>query len=113
MITDLSDSIERAPDYEARLGVRLEGVYAAIVEDGDDQGFRVMVRGEIRATAKSSRLQENVEVVLAVYDERSRVLAKGGHYFFEDSFFDFDVFEIDVFDVPVRPSRLKLFPKPA
>lgn len=111
MELDQTDQIERMEAFEEKFGVRFEGLYAAIKRDRDDDPVRIVVRGEVHARSKNSKIKEALEVVLVVYDAKGRVIGKGDHYLSEDSFFGFEVFDIDLWDVPCVPTRIKLYPK--
>ena len=111
MEMDQTDLIERIEAFEEKFGVKFEGLYAAFGEEDEDGAVRVVVRGEAHARDKGSKIDESLDVVVAVYDDKGRVIGKGDHYLSQDSFFGFEVFEIDLYDVPRAPARIRLYPK--
>ncbi|WP_298697372.1 hypothetical protein [uncultured Brevundimonas sp.] len=108
---DQTDQIERIEAFEEKFGVKFEGLYAAFGEEDEDGAVHVVVRGEAHARSKTSKISECVEIVVAVYDDKDRVIGKGEHYLSEDSFFGFEVFVIDLYNVPRTPTRIRLYPK--
>ena len=111
MCADYTDKIERVDAFESKFGVEFQGLYASLNDENGDGTVRVIVRGEVHAKAKNSKIKESLDIIVAVYDAKGRVVGKGDHYLDEDSFFAFDVFEVDLFDVPFEPARIKLYPK--
>ena len=111
MEMDQTDQIERIEAFEEKFGVKFEGLYAAFGEEDEDGAVHVVVRGEAHARSKNSKIDQNLDVVVAVYDEKGRVIGKSDHFLSDDTFFGFEVFEIDLYNGYRAPARIRLYPK--
>jgi hypothetical protein len=106
-VIDLSDAIERLSLFEERAAVRFEGLSAFL----DSESPSLTVRGELHPV-DGSELDEDVEVVVAAYDRRGRIIGIGTELFDVENFFGFATFEVylslprgDVARVRVHPRR--------
>ena len=84
---DVSNLIERVESFEERLGVRLEGLFAR------NSDRYVEVNGELYARG-GDELNQDIEVIVTVYDASGRVIAVDDHSFYADEFFGFEPFSI-------------------
>lgn len=108
-IQDVTRLVERLEAFEDRLGVRLEALSAAMWED--DDGVRLRVRGELHLKSGTG-LQQNVELVAAVYDSPTRIVGTDHRYFYTAKFFGFEVFEMRVeLDPVLKLTRIRVYPK--
>src|SRR5215210_9086947 len=96
---DVSNLIERVETFEDRLGVRLEGLFAKADDDGD-----IRVFGELHAR-NAAELDQDVEVVVTVYDSSGRVIGVDETNFYSDSFFGFEAFSSLLLLESIRPAR--------
>jgi hypothetical protein len=102
---DISDLIEHVEAFENRLGVRLAGLFAKIDSDGD-----IRVYGELHSR-NSAELNQDVEVVVTVYDSSGRVVGVDETLFDSDSFFGFEAFSALLLLEGIRPARIRVYPK--
>lgn len=102
---DISHAIERLEAFEDRTGVKIEGLYAYLDDDGD-----VTVNGEIHAR-NGGNLRESIDLVVVGYDEAGRVLDSQTYWIDADRFLSFEPFKIILFTKDPSVSRVRVFPK--
>ena len=90
--------------FEERLGVRLEGLSAFV------EGNYVTVRGELHS-ANGTELQQDVELVVAVYDAASRVIGRASERLYAEDFFAIETFALFVTLPVVSVARVRVYPK--
>ena len=103
---DISTLIERLEAFEDRLGVRLEGLFAQVqIPPGS-----LIVNGELHLQ-ESAELDEDIEVVVTIYDSSGRVIAVRNHRIRSESFFGFEAFSVVFFPFHGQPTRIRVYPK--
>ncbi len=102
---DVSHLIERLEAFEDRLGVRLEGLYAA---QNTEYGH-LKVNGELHPR-EGNELDDDIEIVLTVYDAAGRVVGVTTEYVDSDRFFGFEAFSASVRDIDA-PVKVRVYPK--
>ena len=111
--TDLTDRIERLEVFEERVGVSFEALYCTIDNNDNwsDGNYRIELRGEVHSTSGTS-IDDDLLIVLTVYDATGRVLETDSEWIDSDAFFGFDVFDMTL-KIPQESeiSRVRLFPK--
>ena len=107
---NLSDRVEQVVPLEERLGVSLSAIGAYVRTDAD--GRAISVAGEIRPQ-RGTRLEQDLEVVVTVYDEKRRVIGTGSHKVYRKTFWTFETFGLDLFGIPrdTEVARIRVFPK--
>lgn len=93
---DISDKLERATALETNLGLRFEAFSAYQDEPDDDGESRVAIMGEVHAS-KGDRLAADIDLCVALYDSRGRMVAEGSEYIAAEQFFSFQTFRLNVF----------------
>jgi hypothetical protein len=104
-------TLERVPDFEVRLGVRFEALFATseqILATGD---IYATVNGELYSN-DGRVLSTDIEIVIAAYDQLGKMLATGSNFVTAAEFFGFHTFSILV-QVPNGHSisRIRIYPK--
>ena len=104
MDVDLTNKIERSPEFEDRLGVVLDCFSAFLEKD------HLKIRGEFRSK-KSRSIRGNMEVAVVVYDAANRVIGSDFHYISDCDFCGLEI--VDVFmKLPLaQVSKIKVYPK--
>jgi hypothetical protein len=107
MSKDITHLIERLELFEERLGIRLEGLYAQI---SDDCRW-VTVTGEVHAL-EGMKLNQNIKIVGAVYDNSGRVLDIVENFVFAAEFYGFKVFRLTI-ELPPRANitKIRIYPE--
>jgi hypothetical protein len=107
MSKDITQLIERLELFEERLGIRLEGLYAQI---SDDCRW-VTVTGEVHAL-EGMKLNQNIKIVGAVYDNSGRVLDIVENFVFAAEFYGFKVFRLPI-ELPPRANitKIRIYPE--
>jgi hypothetical protein len=107
MSKDITHLIERLELFEERLGIRLEGLYAQI---SDDCRW-VIVTGEVHAL-EGMKLNQNIKIVGAVYDNSGRVLDIVENFVFAAEFYGFKVFRLTI-ELPPRANitKIRIYPE--
>jgi hypothetical protein len=82
---DLSSLVERKVEGEQRLGIRLEALYAYREREW------IYVNGEVHAL-RSGAIDKSVDLVINLYDEKSRLIGSMSAYVDRDEFTGFDSF---------------------
>ena len=108
--TDVTSLVERLEAFEDRLGVRMESLNADVMELND--GTYLRVRGELHLKS-GTELEQNVFLVVAVYDSSGRIVGTKQQWFVKRTFFGFEVFQIDVnLDATeLKLTRIRVYPK--
>lgn len=104
---DVTHLVERLEAFEDRLGVSLEGLYAAQDKERDS----IEVNGELHPRG-GTELDNDVDVVVTLYDSGGRVLETRTEYIDSDNFFGFETFSVylsGAADLPV--SKIRIYPK--
>lgn len=107
-VEDVSNLIERLEAFEERVGVRLESLSAQLARS-DDHAY-LTVLGEVHPQAGTD-LQEDVELVIAVYDSSARVVGTASHSLEASTFFGFETFEIVAEIYVNKVTRVRIYPK--
>ena len=108
---DITDLVQRLDAFEERLGVRIEAMSAFLGEVDDDGEVEVSVRGELHAVS-GTKLQDNLELALSVYDADGRVVQTTSDYVYEESFFGFETFDMRCYVSSGLVSKIRIVPKP-
>lgn len=111
--TDLTDRIERLEVFEERAGVSFEALYCTI--DNNDHwshgNYHVDFRGELHSSTGTT-IQNDISVVLTVYDTAGRVLDTNSEWIDSDTFFGFEVLDMTLRVPPTAQiGRVRVFPK--
>lgn len=110
---DVTSKIERLEVFEERLGVRIESLSAFLTDYRDDNlNFNndVRVRGELQAR-EGTELQQDVDLVMAVYDSSGRVIATSSNSYYAGEFFGLETFELTV-EIPMNQvAKIRVYPK--
>lgn len=106
---DLTSKIERVEAFEERVGVRFQGMSAFLDADDDDY-ISLQVHGEIHASS-GAELTDDVNVVIAVYDQSDRVIGTDTSYYNSDSFFGFEAFSESLNLSVKNISKIRIYPK--
>jgi len=108
---DVTSKIERLEVFEERLGVRLESLSAFFTDYGlDNFNNDVNVRGELQVR-EGTELQQDVELVMAVYDSSGRVIATSSKSYYAGEFFGLETFELTV-EIPMNQvAKIRVYPK--
>lgn len=101
---DVSNLIERVEPFEERLGVRLEGLFAR------NRGKYVEVNGELYSRG-GDELDQDIEIVVTVYDASGRVIAVDDYSYFADEFFGFEPFSILARVEGMQPAKIRVHPR--
>ena len=104
---DVSHLIERLEAFEDRLGVSLEGLYAA----QDTEYGQLEVNGELHPR-EGTEIDQDLEVVATLYDSAGRVIGVTSERIYSDRFFGFEAFSAyfgEVSDPPV--AKIRIYPK--
>lgn len=105
---DLTSKIERVEAFEERVGVRFQGMSAFL--DVDDDYVSLRVHGEIHASS-GAELSDDVNVVIAAYDQSDRVVGTETSYYDSESFFGFEAFS-ETLSLSVKNiSKIRIYPK--
>ncbi len=106
---DVTHLLERLEAFEDRLGVRIESL-GADLEQQDDGDWSLSVRGELHPQSGTS-LEQSLQLVIAVYDSTSKIVATTSSYFHADSFFGFDIFDESLWFGASNIARIRIYPK--
>ena len=111
--TDVTNIIEKLEAFEERLGITLNGISAFYEQDDYSEDDSVEVMGEILARS-GEKIEESLNLVLAVYDKQGRVIGKDSIWFDNDDFFVLDTFSVSAY-VPKNSefSKIRIYPKKA
>ncbi len=104
---DVSHLIERLEAFEDRLGVSLEGLYASVLSQIDF----LQVNGELHPR-EGTGLDDDIEVVVSLYDTSGRVMGVKTERVRADSFFGFEAFSKTfgpMGDLPI--AKIRIYPK--
>ncbi len=105
---DVTHLIERLEAFEDRLGVRLESIHSDLNVHDDSAWLRV--RGELHPKS-GTKLQEDLELVVAAYDSSSQVVGTTTSIFEASEFFGFEIFNILVEIHVDKLTRVRVYPK--
>ena len=109
-VKDVTDLLERLEAFEDRLGVRLEAMSAQLDVVDDDEVAYVVIQGELHPKS-GTELEQSIELIVAVYDSASRVVATGTKHFYSSDFFGFEIFKISVEIYATKLTRIIVQPK--
>jgi hypothetical protein len=105
---DVTGKIERLEVFEERLGVRLDSLSAFVAKYNELS--TITVCGELQAR-DGTELQQDVELVVAVYDLSGRIIGTASYCYFAKNFFGLETFEI-LAEIPVSElSKVRVYPK--
>jgi hypothetical protein len=107
-LIDITNLIERIEPMEDRLSLTLEGLYADYQEFGDSS--YINVNGELHST-NGLELEDDIFLVLTVYDSQGRVINTTDQYFSANSFHMFETFSATLDTKLIKPSKIRLHPK--
>ncbi|MEG2366291.1 MAG: hypothetical protein RSB29_06030 [Alistipes sp.] len=106
---DYDSLIERMPEMEQEMGVRLESLSA--VYNPERKALSIFC--EVYPT-KGQCLKNNISILAVIYDLKQRIIGKESYYLLESEFKRFNVCELSFFDLTPRKmaqiSRIKVFP---
>jgi len=109
MQQDLTQLIERVPEFEKRLNVVLDNLFAAV--ESSVEG--IAVRGELRPSSGNT-LDQDLSLTVTVFDANRRIIKTNSTYFDKDKFFGFETFDIDVYKInPEDINKLRVHIAPA
>jgi hypothetical protein len=104
---DVSHLIERLEAFEDRLGVTLEGLYAA----QDTEYGQLEVNGELHPR-EGTGLNEDLEVVATLYDSAGRIIGVTSERMYSNRFFGFEAFSAFFSEVGNPPvAKIRVYPK--
>lgn len=106
MDIDVTNKIERLPDFEDRLGVVLDCLSAFVDKD------HLEVRGEFRSK-KPGLIRGDTDVVIAIYDSANRVVGVASHNIYEDSFCGLEMINVWMKISSPQISKIRIYPKRA
>ena len=107
---DVTSRIERLEVFEERLGVTLENLSAFVQDSGADSSTPLVVCGELQPL-NGTKLQGNVELVVAAYDSSGRVIGTSSCIYFADEFFGLETFDLIVVLPMNQVSKVRVYPK--
>ncbi len=109
---DVTHLVERLEAFEDRVGVSLEGLYAAL----DTEYGGLEVNGELHLR-NGTELNEDIQIVVTLYDAAGRVIDVTDKYIDSDRFFGFEAFSA-YFNEPGDPeagtppvAKIRIYPK--
>ena len=110
---DLTSKIERLEAFEDRMGITFKSLSAFMDNDDDDNDYiTVDVRGEMHA-ASGTKINDDVALVIAVYDDSDRVIGTSESRYYSDDFFGLDTFSESV-NISLRNvAKIRIYPKKA
>jgi hypothetical protein len=110
MKKDISEKVERLEALEEKFGIEIRGVYCEMgTDDFDDNEYYVKLTAEV--SSKKDKIDFNLEIKMAVYDEKNRVIAEESDFLFKDKFTGFDTISIYADEIIQKPDKIKIFPK--
>jgi hypothetical protein len=106
---DVTQLIERLEAFEERCEIRLEALFAIMV-NYDDGDYRVGVNGELHPN-EGTNLKQEITLRVDVYDKAGRLIARGDEQFLREDFFGFRTFSIDAMvRTTEKPSKIRVYP---
>lgn len=111
--SDITNKLERLSAFEERWGVTLSGL-SVFFEIQDPEYYdddEITILGELKAQT-GTEISEDIELVVAVYDNEERVIGTSSSTFYADDFFTLETFEMNV-SIPKHLNILKvrIYPK--
>ncbi len=103
---DISHLVERLEAFEDRLGVSLEGLYAA---QDTEYGY-LNVNGELHPR-EGTELDDDLDIVVTLYDASGRVIGVATEWIDSERFFGFEAFSVRLRDVVTPPAKVRIYPK--
>ncbi len=103
---DVTHLVERLEAFEDRLGVGLEGLYAA---QDVEYGY-LKVNGELHPR-EGTELDEDLDIVVTLYDAGGRVIGVATEWIDSENFFGFEAFSVRLRDVVTPPAKVRIYPK--
>ena len=61
--------------------------------------------------ASDGDISEDIEIKVAVYDNKNRLLGENSRYFYKDDFSGFDRFSLSIYSLLHIPEKIRVFPK--
>jgi len=107
MKKDISEKVEKMESIEKKLGIKISGIYCEM--EFEDNEYKVSLSAEV--TAEDDALENSIEIKMAVYDEKNRVVAEESTTLYEDDFSGFDTLNLSVYNLIQKPEKIKIFPK--
>jgi tetrahydromethanopterin S-methyltransferase subunit G len=109
---DITELVERLPDFEERLGVEFAAVFCQIVGPDSDDEYRIQINGELRPQTGTS-IGRDIWIKVSVYDKQDRAVGTASDYVTEEDFYGFHAFSLDLYTRDITPARLRLYPATA
>ena len=98
-------SIERLEAFEERLGVRIEGLFAYIEEDG-----YIRINGELHSN-EGTQLEQNIKLIMSAHDSSGRIVGTDYSLISAESFFGFEIFSEYFQAQSESVSRVRIYPR--
>ena len=93
---------------EERLGIRIAGIHATIV-DGGSNGFFLSINAEIFAL-NGGQVEENFEIKITANDSAGKVVGAVGVNFFRKDFFGLNMLNSTIVVYTTDVQAIKVFP---
>ncbi len=106
---DVTSLVQRVEAFEARFGVRIQGLSAFETKEHYSADHNLIVCGEIHSV-NGSELARDIEIQIAVLDEKGRVITTETEYLDAEKFFSFHTFEIHCAIPPKMLARVRIVP---
>jgi hypothetical protein len=103
---DVTKGIERLTLFEEQQGVSLDSMYAVFHAN---TGY-LEITGELHLTEGKTKLEKDIDVRVAAYDEFGRVIGTTAMTYFKHKFFGFEIMHFGL-SLPIIPSKIRVFPK--
>jgi hypothetical protein len=100
---DVTHLLEQLEAFEERCAVTLEALFAEF----EDQFL--WVKGEVRPR-DGSQLKQDVSIIVDVYDQQKRLISRGEHRVWAESFLGFETFEI-ITGGSSEIAKIRIYPK--
>lgn len=110
---DYTHLIERLEAFEERLGIRLEALFAYWSENiYSPRNSYFKLNGELHPK-DGTALQEDIVLVVDIYDNSGRLVAHNGDCFRKEGFFGFRTFEMGLQIDIANPiiSKIRVYPR--
>lgn len=103
---DVSHLVERLEAFEDRLGISLEGLYAA---QDTEYGY-LNVNGELHPR-EGTEIHGDLDIVVTLYDASGRVIGVATEWIDSENFFGFEAFSVRFRDIATAPAKVRIYPK--
>jgi len=105
---EITHCVERMPEIEERLGIRMQGVMATVENEPSEGLYQVDIQGEIYAS-KGGEIASNLYIHFVCQNERDQVIGTAQHTLYADTFTGYKPFHEIVY-ARAFPVRIKLIP---